>query len=46
MGWRILVFYTEAEDFVENCARQWAQRENEDLDTLSEWVKSVMSLIH
>jgi len=26
-------------------ARQWAKREKEDLDTLSEWVKSVRSLI-
>ena len=25
--------------------RQWAKREKEDLDTLSEWVKSVRSLI-
>ena len=32
-------------DFVEDYARQWAKREKEDLDTLSEWVKSVRSLI-
>ena len=25
--------------------RQWAKREKEDLDTLSEWVKNVKSLI-
>jgi hypothetical protein len=32
-------------DSVEDYARQWARREKEDLDTLSEWVKSVRSLI-
>ena len=32
-------------DSVEDYARQWANRETEDLDTLSEWVKSVRSLI-
>jgi hypothetical protein len=32
-------------DSVEDYARQWAKREKEDLDTRSEWVKSVMSLI-
>jgi hypothetical protein len=32
-------------DSVEDYARQWANREKEDLDTLSEWVKSVRSLI-
>ena len=32
-------------DSVEDYARQWAKREKEDLDTLSEWVKSVRSLI-
>ena len=32
-------------DSVEDYARQWAKREMEDLDTLSEWVKSVRSLI-
>ena len=32
-------------DSVEDYARQWAKREKEDLDTLSEWVKSVSSLI-
>ena len=31
-------------DSVEDYARQWAKREKEDLDTLSEWVKSVRSL--
>jgi hypothetical protein len=30
---------------VEDYARQWAKHEKEDLDTLSEWVKSVRSLI-
>ena len=30
-------------DSVEDYARQWAKREMEDLDTLSEWVKSVRS---
>jgi hypothetical protein len=33
-------------DSVEDYARQWEKREKEDLDTLSEWVKSVRSLIH
>jgi hypothetical protein len=32
-------------DSVEEYARQWAKREKEDLGTLSEWVKSVRSLI-
>ena len=32
-------------DSVADCARQWAKREKEDLDILSEWVKSVRSLI-
>ena len=32
-------------DSVEDYATQWAKREKEDLDALSEWVKSVMSLI-
>jgi hypothetical protein len=32
-------------DSVEDYARQLAKREKEDLDTLSEWVKSVRSLI-
>jgi hypothetical protein len=32
-------------DSVEDYARQWEKREKEDLDTLSEWVKSVRSLI-
>jgi hypothetical protein len=31
-------------DFVEDYVRQWAKREKKDLDTLSEWVKSVRSL--
>ena len=30
---------------VEHYARQWAKREKEDLDTLSEWVRSVRPLI-
>jgi hypothetical protein len=32
-------------DSVADYARQWTKREKEDLYTLSEWVKSVMSLI-
>ena len=32
-------------DSVEDYDKQWTQREKEDLDTLSEWVKSVRSLI-
>jgi hypothetical protein len=32
-------------DSVEDYARQWAKHEKEDLDTLTEWVKSVRSLI-
>ena len=32
-------------DFVEDYTRQWAKREKEDLYTLSEWVKSVRSLM-
>jgi hypothetical protein len=32
-------------DSVEDYARQLAKREKEDLDTLSEWVKSMRSLI-
>jgi hypothetical protein len=32
-------------DSAEDHARQWAKREKEDLDTLSEWMKSVRSLI-
>ena len=32
-------------DSVEEYARQWAKREMEDIDTLSEWVKSLRSLI-
>jgi hypothetical protein len=30
---------------VKDYARQWAKHEKENLDTLSEWVKSVRSLI-
>ena len=32
-------------DSVEDYATQWEKRKKEDLDTLSEWMKSVMSLI-
>jgi hypothetical protein len=32
-------------DSVEDYARQWENREKEDLYTLSEWMKSVRSLI-
>jgi hypothetical protein len=32
-------------DSVEDYVRQWEKRENEDLDALSEWVKSVRSLM-
>ena len=32
-------------DSVEDYARQWAKREEEELDTLSEWVKAMRSLI-
>jgi hypothetical protein len=32
-------------DSVEDYARQWEKREKEDLYTLSEWVKSVRSLM-
>ena len=32
-------------DSVEDYARQWIKRAKEDLDTLSEWMKSVRSLI-
>ena len=28
-------------DSVEDYARQWAKREKEDVDTLSEWIKAV-----
>ena len=31
-------------DSVEDYARQWTKREKEDLDTLSEWAKSVKLL--
>ena len=30
-------------DSIEDYARQWARREKEDLDTLSEWVKSELA---
>jgi len=33
-------------DSVEDYTGQWAKREKEDFDTLSEWVKSVRSFIH
>ena len=32
-------------DSVEDYDTQWAKREKEDLDTVSEWVRSVRSLI-
>ena len=32
-------------DSTEDYARQWVKRELKDLDTLSEWVKTVWSLI-
>ena len=32
-------------DSVEDYARQWAKRENIGVDTLSEWVKNVRSLV-
>ena len=32
-------------DSVEDYGRQWAKREGEELDTLSEWAKAVRSLI-
>ena len=32
-------------DCVEDYARKWANPEHEDLDTLSEWVKRVRSLM-
>ena len=32
-------------DSVEDYARQWAKREEEELDTLSEWMKTVRSLM-
>ena len=32
-------------DSVDDYARHWTKREKEDLDTLSEWVKSVKLLI-
>jgi len=45
-------FFTESEDLKNNCPcghsledTQSAKREKEDVDTLSEWVKSVRSLI-
>ena len=32
-------------DSVEEYARQWAKREHAELDTLSEWVKTIRSII-
>jgi hypothetical protein len=31
---------------VENYAKRWAKRENEELDTLSEWVKSIRGMLN
>ena len=33
-------------DSVEEYARRWAKNEDVEVDTLSEWVKSIMSLLH
>ena len=33
-------------DSVEEYARRWAKKEDVEVDTLSEWVKSVMSLVN
>ena len=33
-------------DSVEEYARSWAKKEDVEIDTLSEWVKSVMSLVN
>ena len=33
-------------DSVEDYARQWVKREKEDLDTLSEWLKSVWTRLY
>ena len=33
-------------DSVEECARRWAKKEDVEVDTLSEWVKLVMSLVN
>ena len=33
-------------DSVEEYARRWAKKEEVEVDTLSEWVKSVMSLVN
>ena len=33
-------------DSVEEYARRWAKKEDMEVDTLSEWVKSVMSLVN
>jgi hypothetical protein len=32
-------------DFLKDYARKWAKREKEEVNTLSEWVKAVRSLI-
>jgi hypothetical protein len=32
-------------DSVDNYARQWTPRDREDIDTLSEWIKDVGSLV-
>jgi hypothetical protein len=32
-------------DFVEECARRWTKSEGEELDTLSEWIKSIRKLL-
>ena len=33
-------------DYVEEYARRWAKKEDVEVDTLSEWLKSVMSLVN
>ena len=33
-------------DSVEEYARRWAKKEDVEVDTLSEWVKSVLSLVN
>ena len=40
-----MFFFIILMDSVEDYARQWAKCEKLDLDTLSEWMKSVRSLI-
>ena len=32
-------------DFIQGYGRQWEMHEKEDVDTLSEWAKSVSSLL-